>query len=95
VVLLILAFGYLLAKSKKHPGTGPILWGTVAFAILVAAPFLAYPALVRYRLPVDIAMLWTALYVLGSAGRQPGRSNSRPPSDQEERGRVPFPSTPS
>ncbi|MFH1689358.1 MAG: hypothetical protein ABIE42_03870 [Candidatus Eisenbacteria bacterium] len=67
-LLLILAFGYFLATSRRRPGTASVLWGTVALAILVAAPFLAYPALVRYRLPVDIAMLWTVLFVLGTAG---------------------------
>lgn len=67
-LLLVLAFGYLLATSKKRPGTGPLLWGTVVLAVLVAAPFLAYPALVRYRLPIDMAMLWAVLFVLGTAG---------------------------
>ena len=67
-LLLALVFGYFLATSKKRPGTGPVLWGTVVFAILVAAPFIAYPAIVRYRLPVDIAMLWVVLFVLGTAG---------------------------
>ena len=78
-LLLILAFGYFLATSRKRPGTGSLLWGTVALAFLVAAPFLAYPALVRYRLPIDIAMLWAVLFVLGTV-----RSSSR----KRERGRV-------
>lgn len=76
-LLLVLMFGYFLTTSKKRPGTRPVLWGTVVFAALVAAPFLAYPALVRYRLPVDIAMLWAVLFVLGSAGRQPGHGDRR------------------
>ena len=67
-LLLVLTFGYLLATSKKRPGTGPLLWGTIVLAVLVAAPFLAYPALVRYRLPIDIAALWAVLFVLGAAG---------------------------
>ena len=76
-LLLILAFGYFLATSKRRPGTGPVLRGTVVFAILVAAPFLAYPALVRYRLPVDIAMLWAVLYVFGTGGFSRWRRVSR------------------
>jgi hypothetical protein len=60
------AFLILLFRWRRRPDAAPLLWGVVAFSALAAAPFLAYPAIVRYRLPIDIAMLWTALYVLGS-----------------------------
>ncbi len=79
-LFLLLAFGYLLGTAKERRGTAPILWGTVAFAILVAAPFLAYPALVRYRLPIDIAMLWAVLFVLGTAGFSRRRKEKRQPA---------------
>ena len=85
-LLLILVFCYFLATSKERPDTGPVLWGTVVFAILVAAPFLAYPALVRYRLPVDIAMLWAVLFVLGTAGFSRWGRVSRQYAQEEEVG---------
>ena len=78
-LFLLLAFGYFLGTAKERRGTAPILWGTVAFAILAAAPFLAYPALVRYRLPIDIAMLWAVLFVLGTAGFPQRRRRERQP----------------
>lgn len=67
-VLLLLSFIVLLIGMRRRPEAAPFLWGALGFSLLVAGPFLVYPAIVRYRLAAEVAMLWAVLYVVAATG---------------------------
>lgn len=66
---VLTAFVVLVARRRRGAGTPLVLAPALAFVVLIALPFLLYPAIVRYRAPADAAMLWAVLHTLWGRAR--------------------------